>query len=234
MTKTILFDLDGTLLPIDIEEFVKSYLVSISSFCAHMVEPKYFTGTLLKSTGIMLRNEGPLTNEEAFMADFIPAIGHNRESISSLLESYYTGEFPNLKKFAGQAELSDLIVQAVINKNYRIILATNPIFPRLAIEERMRWAGIKDFPWSYVTTYENSTACKPNLKYYRELINKFDLNPQDCWMIGNDSHEDMAASRLGFKTYLVTDYLLERNKDYPEPEGKGTLKELLNFIETEL
>lgn len=234
MTKTILFDLDGTLLPLDIDVFTKGYLASISSYCAHLVEPHTFTGALLRSTERMLRNEGPQTNEETFMADFLPAINHTRETIYPLLEGYYLKEFPALKKMAGQAELSALIVEEAIKKGWQVVLATNPVFPRLAVEERMRWAGITDYPWTYITTYENSTACKPSLKYYRELINKLDLNPEDCWMIGNDTHEDLVASKLGFKTYLVTDCVLERDKDYPEPHGKGTLKELLNYMQVHL
>lgn len=234
MTKTILFDLDGTLLPMDMEQFVRSYLASISSYCSPLAEPQFFIAALLKSTEVMLRNEGPSTNEEAFMADFIPAIGQNREDMLSLLESYYTGEFPNLKKVAGKSEISSRVLDEAINKNWQIVLATNPIFPKLAIEERMRWAGIIDYPWRYITTYENSTACKPNLRYYQELIDKLQLDPAKCWMVGNDAHEDMIASKLGFKTFLVTDYLLEKNQDYPQPHKKGSLEDFLNFLTSEL
>ena len=228
--KTLLFDLDGTLLPLKFEQFFQEYLQSISVYCSAVVDPPLFVRELLKCTHIMLKNDGSLTNEEIFMKNFLPALGLQAGDIYPVLESYYTREFGRLRRFALPSTLAPRIVEHVVETGWQIVLATNPLFPRLAIEERMRWAGIDRFPWKYITSYETSRACKPSLLYYREIMDKLDLDPQECWMVGNDLTEDMAAGRLGIKTYLVTDYCCGKGEDCPPPDWQGTLEDFFELI----
>jgi len=213
--KTILFDLDGTLLHVNIDDFLKEYLHSISSYCSALAQPKDFVPKLLEATTLMVRNNGKQTNEEVFMQNFLPALGKKYEQVYPLLERFYDEGFPQLERCAKRAENARLVVEEVLARGWQIILATNPLFPHQAIEERMRWAGIESYPWLHVTTYENSRSCKPNPLYYQEIVAKHGLEPKNCWMIGNDTGEDLVASELGLKTYLVTDYLIERqNNNY--------------------
>ncbi|MDE6047540.1 MAG: hypothetical protein K2F56_02815, partial [Anaeroplasmataceae bacterium] len=97
------------------------------------------------------------------------------------------------------------------NKKFELILATNPIFPLIAQTKRLAWAGIKDSDFSWITSYENSHYCKPNLKYYEEILSHFPYQPNECLMIGNDVGEDMIAKELGMQVFLLTDCLI--NKD---------------------
>jgi FMN phosphatase YigB (HAD superfamily) len=231
--KAVLFDLDGTLLQMDFETFVQDYFSAIARHCKKMAEPRQFIENLLASTGRMLQNEGQGTNKEVFLRDFTARIRVEEEKLYPVLEEFYLQEFPKLKRHANSTLFSAEVVRKALAKGWRIVLATNPLFPRLAIEERMRWAGILDFPWEYISTYENSRACKPKLYYYREMISKLQLDPEQCWMVGNDTQEDMVAGQLGFKTYLVTDYLIEKNAGH-QPNARGTLRELLTFMEDEI
>lgn len=228
--KTILFDLDGTLLPLKFEPFFREYLKSISAYCACLTDPRFFVEALLKCTGIMMNNDGSSTNEELFMKYFLPELGLTREEVYPVLERFYSREFCRLKEFVEPSSLPSRIVEHALDTGWQIVLATNPVFPRLAIEERMRWVGIDHFPWRHVTSYETSRACKPNLLYYREIIGKLDLCPEECWMVGNDLNEDMAAGELGMRTYLVKDHLSGQGRGCRRPDREGSLQDLYELI----
>ncbi|MGI6679515.1 MAG: HAD family hydrolase [Dehalobacterium sp.] len=230
MYKLILFDLDGTLLPLDIEIFVKRYFVSITDFFRDVVEPQVFLDHLKQSTMAMARNTSEAMNEEIFMKNFLPAVGQERDVMYPRFQLYYEQEFPKLKSCAGFSPWSEKVVVQLVEKGYPIVLATNPLFPRMATLERMAWARVAQCPWSLVTTYENSRRCKPSIQYYQDICRKMDIAPEDCLMVGNDMQEDMVAGTIGMETFLVTDHLIDRGKPIHHPTHQGTLAELADFI----
>ena len=111
------------------------------------------------------------------------------------------------------------------------ILATNPLFPRIATESRVRWAGLDPADFDWITTYENASYCKPNPDYYREILGRMGLDPKDCIMVGNDAVEDVAAAELGMEVFLVTDCLI--NKDNRDLSGypQGSLTDFVTYLE---
>jgi FMN phosphatase YigB (HAD superfamily) len=234
LEKTILFDLDGTLLPLEMEEFLEAYIYSISSFCAKLINPELFIPHLLESTEKMVRNDGKMTNEKLFMASFLPPLGLKKDEAYAMFEEYYLTEFSKLKAYTKPSSFVPQVVETALEKGYQIVLATNPLFPRLAIEERMRWASILDFPWLHITSYETSRFCKPNPRYFEDISTLLKLKPEECWMVGNDSQEDMVAGELGFRTYLVTDNLISKGNSYIKPDKTGTLREFLLFMQNDL
>lgn len=229
--KAILFDLDGTLLPLDFEQFLEAYIRSISLYCKSISYPEQFAKALLQSTDKMLDNDGGQTNEDVFMAHFLPALGMKKEEVYPLLASFYAKEFTKLQTYARPTGLAAEIVRAALGQGWKIILATNAVFPKMAIEERMRWSGVDGFPWDLITSYEDSHACKPKLAYYQEILERLGLVAEDCWMIGNDWYEDMVAARLGFKTYLVTGCEIGKRREDLQPKAYGTMSELLEFVQ---
>lgn len=232
--KTIFFDLDGTLLDIHFDLFIETYMKTLSRYCSHLVAPEVFVPILWQSTHMMIQNDGSKTNEEVFMENFLPPLRLDRDDIFPVLESYYINEFPKLRSCAQEKKLAPKIIQECLDKGWQIVLATNPVFPLLAVEERMKWAGVHEFPWLYKTSYENSHGCKPNLLYYKEILTKFNLKPEDCWMVGNDTEEDMVAAELGISTFLVTDHLIAKDKEYPKPKETGTLQDFMVFLRQEI
>ncbi len=230
MYKYILFDLDGTLLPLDIDVFVRKYFEAVTPFFKNLVEPEVFLKNLISSTEAMINNPGGQTNEEVFMNSFLPSVGQDRETMYPRFNIFYEQEFPKLKKYAGYSDWAAKVVGCLVEKGYSNVLATNPLFPRLAIEERMSWAGIDRFPWALVTTYENSHGCKPGIHYYQEICAKLGVSASDCLMVGNDVQEDMIAGTIGMDTFLVTDYLIDRGKPNYPVHYRGTLEELYNFV----
>ena len=127
--------------------------------------------------------------------------------------------------------LSDQIVKRAKEKGFEIYLATNPVFPRCATMNRIRWAGLDARDFRTITTYETCRYCKPNQEYFKKILEEFQLRPEECLMVGNDVGEDLPARELGIRTYLVTD-TMENKKNLPiETDYMGTLAELKEFIE---
>ena len=125
-----------------------------------------------------------------------------------LFEEFYAVDFQKAKAICGFTEEAEKTVSLLKAAGVRVILATNPIFPAVATESRIRWAGLSPEDFELYTTYENSSFCKPNPAYYGEILQRLDLRGEDCLMVGNDVREDMAAEMLGMETFLLTDCLI--------------------------
>ena len=212
MRKAVLFDLDGTLLPMDQDEFVKGYFgLLCQKMAPYGYEPKTLVKAIWGGTEAMVKNDGSCTNEEAFWRFFRGIYGeHAREHVPRF-EEFYAKEFQQARGFCGYTPRSRETLDLAKALGLRAILATNPLFPAIATESRIRWAGLVPEDFELYTTYENSSTCKPNPDYYREMLEKQKLRPEDCLMVGNDVDEDMVAETLGLEVFLLTDCLLNRH-----------------------
>lgn len=235
MIKTILFDLDGTLLPMDQDVFVEAYMRTLSKkLLPHGYDPKMLVKSIWAGTAAMIRNDGSKSNELAFWDCFDSIFGENSRKDEPKFDEYYRTDFPAVKVSCGFAPQAAQVISAIKKKGYRLVLATNPIFPAVATTQRIAWAGLNTEDFELVTTYENSHFCKPNLDYYREIFQKLELNPEECLMVGNDVGEDMVAQKLGCKVFLLTDCIINKVNadinDFPH----GSFDDLLRFVHTEL
>jgi len=229
--KSILFDLDGTLLPMNEEEFTRYYF---GFLCRKMApygfESNRLVSTIWKGTAVMINNDGSCTNEEAFWKYFTAEYHISREEYEPIFREFYSNEFNYAIDATQPSPYAREVIEACIEKNFDIYLATNPFFPREGTLNRIRWAGLDASVFKEITTYENSSFCKPNLDYYRELIARHNIDPSQSMMVGNDVEEDMIAGQLGFETYLVTDCLLNKKNLPVNADHQGTLKQFRDFI----
>ncbi|MEJ6951155.1 HAD family hydrolase [Natronospora cellulosivora (SeqCode)] len=230
--KNVLLDLDGTLLPIDIDEFLKGYFYLLGKEFSDLWEPDFFIDSLMKATHKMIANNGKNFNMDVFKEAFFQLLEHDdKDIIMDRFEKFYLNKFPTLQSGILVDDLPVRLIATLKEKGYNLVLATNPLFPLIAIEERLRWAklDIKDF--SLITTYENMHYCKPNPEYYLEITKKIQAEPSNCIMIGNDVQEDMiATAELGMKTFLVNDYLIDRKEDEINVDWQGSLEELVEYF----
>ncbi len=229
---TILFDLDGTLLPIDIDFFLKGYLTEVGLYFEDSVDPNKMAKAIMTATGAMVANLDPsVSNLDAFREAFEPLVGKPWDEIWPNFLAFYREEFPKLKRFVPSGDGAADVVEKCLSAGYDIVLATNPMFPECAIRERMKWCGVEGFPWRLVTTLEIMHFCKPNLEYYMEIVKIAGLDPKSSIMVGNDVDEDMVAKRLGMKTYLVEDHVIDRGGGL-EPDYRGRLQDFPSFLES--
>ena len=226
---TVLFDLDGTLLPMEMETFMEAYFRSL---CAWF--PGYPPDDLVRwvwdGTRAMAVNDGSRTNREAFAAAFTAASGIDYWENEPSFLAYYREGFQACARVCPITDRSRRLVEALQGKGYLVAVATNPLFPRIATESRLRWLGLDPASFPLVTTYENSRFCKPNPAYYREVCRTLGQRPERCLMVGNDVREDLAARQVGMDAAVVTDHLIARD-GLPADVPAGSLAELLAWAE---
>ena len=231
MTKAILFDLDGTLLPMDQEVFVRDYLGRMAAFLApHGYDPQSLIKAVWAGTGAMVKNDGKALNEDVFWQVFNSVVGKDAKQDLALFEEFYRTEFQKAKDSCGFNPAAVEAIRQIKDMGYRLILATNPLFPAIATYSRARWAGLNPEDFELITTYENSRFCKPNPDYYREILGKIALDGSQCLMVGNDVGEDMIAGTLGMKTFLLTDCLINKTAEDISQYPNGGFPELLHYI----
>jgi HAD superfamily hydrolase (TIGR01662 family) len=230
--QTILIDLDDTLLDNDMGRFLPPYFEALGRRMARFIAPDKLVKILLSSTRVMMKNQDPtVTNQQAFDADFFPRLGLPEAQIRPIIHSFYEEDFPALKRYTRPRPQARPLVQALFNQGYKVIIATNPMFPRRAVEHRLDWAGVLDFPFQLVTTYENSHFCKPNPSYYREILGKLDGRPEEAIMIGDDLGNDIEpALQVGMYTYWIKDSVSDNVFLYSGLQG--TLADCLAWVQS--
>ena len=228
---TVLFDLDGTLLPMDQDTFIKAYFGGlVKKLAPHGYDKDKVIAAIWSGTKQMIKNTGDKTNEEAFWQEFCKIFGQNALKDIPIFDEFYANEFCKVKDVCGYAPKAATTVRAIKESGFRIALATNPLFPSTATEQRISWTGLNHSEFEYFTTYENSHYCKPNLDYYREVMTVLDISPNECLMVGNDVGEDMIAEKLGAKVFLLTDCLINKDGINISRFPNGSFDELTDFI----
>lgn len=231
MITTVFFDLDGTLLPMDQEVFLNAYMGGLARKMApYGYEPKTLIKNIWKGTGAMVMNDGSARNDEVFWKTFSALCGRDAMADEAVFVEFYQNEFQNVAKVCGFDPRAAETVRYIKERGMKVVLATNPLFPAIATHSRAKWAGLDPDDFEYITTYENSFHCKPNPDYYREILDKLGLQPEECLMVGNDVAEDTVPSTLGMKVFLLTDCMINKeNRDYSSYPN-GSFPELMNYI----
>lgn len=229
---TILFDLDGTLLPMQQDEFTMAYFDRLSKKLApYGYEPKRLIDGVWQSTKAMVMNNGKQTNEQVFWKEFAGIFGDKVYSDADKFDKFYETDFDKLKSHCSYNKQANQTIQTLKEKGFTLVLASNPIFPMAAQKKRMLWAGVNPDNFALITSYENSHYCKPNPLYYKEIIEKIGVKPGDCLMVGNDTTEDAAAMSVGVDFFLLTDCLLNNERKDISKYSRGSFMQLLNYID---
>lgn len=232
MIKAVFFDLDGTLLPMDMERFIRGYFGRLSEKIAkHGYDRRAFIGAVWAASDAMVKNDGSRLNEEAFWDAFSSILGEGIKAHIPEFDAFYRDEFDAVKDDVGFNPDARRVIDRVHTLGLRCVLATNPLFPSTATEHRIKWAGLEMSDFELFTSYENSGFCKPNPDYYRDLLRRLDLTPEECLMVGNDVEEDMIARDLGMKVFLVTDCLINRGGANVSTYPHGNLADLISYLD---
>jgi len=229
----IFFDLDGTLLPMDQDHFIRTYMGALSTYMIpHGFEPRQFIETVWQGTAAMFQNDGSQTNEDVFWKAFTAAYGPEARQYEPILDTFYHTRFTDVQAACGYDPKAAQTIRKLKEMVFELVLATQPIFPAIATENRMKWAGVDQNDFKLYTTYENSSYCKPNPAYYQQIMDKLGAEASECLMVGNDATEDLVARTLGMNVFLLTNCLINKNgidlSGYPQ----GDLDALLHYIQS--
>ncbi len=237
--RAILFDLDGTLLDIDLGAFLRRYFAALGS-----VAERHFPGAgvmpaVIASTEAMQLPHPGRTNRQVFNQDFVARTGVDMDEHWDVFERFYVEDFPALGDGGRPAKGALRAVDTARAVGVEVVVATQPIFPRRAIEARLAWAGLENEGLEILTTYENMHACKPQPEYFREAAAMVGCSPSECLMVGDDRFLDMPAADTGMRTFYVgpdtavhadwhgdlddlADLLPRLTGDLPDGESYGT------------
>lgn len=207
--QAILFDLDNTLLENPIDRFIPTYIGALSEYVSGHVDREAFVKELMRATEAMVTDTDPRrTNKEAFDAVFFPAIGHTPEELGPLLDEFYAQWFSELRAITSPKPAARPLMEWVFDQGIQVVIATNPLFPRVAVEERLAWADVPvgDFDYDLVTSYEHMHAAKPNGAYYLEIARRLGRKPGECLMVGDEWERDIyPAVNVGMMAYWIAE-----------------------------
>jgi FMN phosphatase YigB (HAD superfamily) len=225
MLRALLFDLDGTLLRVESEEvFFRRYLTELGGRFAHVMAPERFVGAVMAATRTMIVDRDPArTNREVWAADFFSRTGLDHDQLLPQFLAFYRDVFPTLRGSAGPMPGAAEAVNAARTRGLDVVAATNPVFPRVAIDERLRWAGFLPGQFQLITSYEHMHFCKPHPEYYLEIADAIGCPPAACLMVGNHPIDDMAAKLAGMSTYLVSGEGTPAAGSGPVPDYAGPM-----------
>lgn len=209
MIKYVFFDLDGTVLPMDQDKFIKLYFGALAKKLAPCgYTPEDVVAAIWDGTRAMLRNRSGRANEELFWERFRAVLGDDVMRVVPIIDEFYTNEFFAARAACGCNPKMRAVLDLLHERGIGAVLATNPVFPPIASETRMRWGGAVPEDFLFITHYSNSHYCKPDPDYYREIIERLGAKAEECLMVGNDVSDDMSAAAVGCKVFLLTDCLI--------------------------
>ena len=231
--KYVLFDLDGTLLPMDQQVFLQSYI----SLLTKKMEPYGYdrailASTIWKSSAAMVNNDGSRSNEDAFWDTFDKTFPGRREKDEPVFNSFYQNEFQSVSAVCSPTPRAAEAISFFRDRGIIPVLATNPVFPAVATEKRIGWAGLTVSDFAFFTSFEGSSYCKPNPKYYQQILDRLGATAKECLMVGNDVTEDMVAATLGMKVFLLTDCLINTSSDDISKYPHGSFDGLIAYAES--
>lgn len=230
MKTTFLFDLDGTLLPMDFDKFMALYFGNLGQYFKDKLDPRLLAKYIMASTEEMVKANNNDTNETVFMNHFETLIDGDIEEYKQMFLDFYNSEFENVKASTYESIEMRKSIDLLKEKGYEVAIATNPLFPLIANYHRLRWAGFKPEEFLHITSFENNSYCKPHLEYYKEVLSEIKRNPQECYMVGNDIYDDLSVGKLGVETYLITDCLLNKHNQENTADHTGTYKDFYQFV----
>ena len=231
--KAIFFDLDGTLLPMELQDFLDTYFdVLAKAAMRYGFEPATFSRAVGVSVGAMAKHEPGILNADAFWESFEREWGSAGKREQDFFEDFYENDFDQVGAGIEADPAAARAIEALRRKGYPLYLTTMPMFPRPAVEWRLRWAGVDPQAFEFITCYDNSTACKPHLHYYAENVQRAGVPAQSILMVGNNTVEDLAAMQLGMDGFLVTDHIINPNDFDIDLVKHGSLADFADFAES--
>jgi len=205
-----------------------------------------FEKRLLSATQALMDNHGEISNAEYFMNVFCKGFEGERDEIWKRFMRFYEKEYDQFQTLVSVPKGIRQVFLQLQNKNLKLVIASNPMWPLDVQMKRLSWAGLGDLHFDLVTHIENMSYCKPRIEYYEEICLKLDERPDSCLMVGNDPINDMIVATIGMKTFLIVDSLyfdesslemsrkirIDPKAEIPIPDFKGSLSGVPDAVDS--
>lgn len=235
MTFTVLFDLDDTLLRNDISHFIKGYFSTLSQTLSPFVKAEVMLLAMKNAVNGMMAKQTPGGSlENTFDRIFYSQIGIEKSQLKPVIEEYYRSVYPTLQHFTERHNEAVKLVKGALQNGWQVVIATNPLFPKTAINQRLQWAGlpIEENAYALITTFETSHFCKPQPAYYAEILASLRWPEGPVAMVGNTFTDDiLPPESLGIPTYWVNPNPSEDTPARNELSSSGSLESCMQWLE---
>jgi len=232
--RALFFDLDGTLLQVEMHRFIPDYLADLASRFVDTVPPERFTRVAHRAVHHLLSGgDEQHTNRERYLGVIAAQLSINMELFEERLGEWIANGLERLAGHVTPIAAARPLLDHCFGLGIPVVLATNPVFPAAMIEARLAWGGLDGYPFDVITSYENTRYCKPQPEYFRDLLDILGVEARHCLMVGNDTEHDLAASAVGIPTFLADTYLVDRLDGAFRSDLRGSLADLLRLLKPE-
>ena len=226
--EAVLFDLDGTLIEVDMQRFIPAYLQRLTAHLKEYGEPRRIAATIRAAVVEMLTcSTGQRTMEEILLHSLANDHGIDRRSFQGFLEKFIQADLPDLQGMVRRHPAAAALLEACRENGWQLVVATNPIFPRRVVEARLAWAGLDQVPFRLITAYETARYCKPHPEFFGDILRALACPADVCLMVGNDTEHDLAAARVGLQTCLLSTWRIDRLAGRYQANWEGSHEALL-------
>ncbi|WP_433633615.1 HAD family hydrolase [Nocardia sp. CA-120079] len=203
MNRTVLWDLDGTLVRLHRRRFKALMPLAAAQAFRELSPPHRFLRVLPGVLKQVRANDTEHTNTDLMVRLLAERLRVTPEAVASQLKSLAETGFPRLRR-CFPAEPSALHTVTRLRESGTVqVVATNPLWPDSTVTTRLGWGGYDPSVFTFRTSGENMRRSKPRIEFYRELLDRLGAEPRECVMIGNDAANDAPAALLGIPVFLV-------------------------------
>jgi FMN phosphatase YigB (HAD superfamily) len=240
MHLTLLLDLDDTLLETNTQAFLEAYYAALANHLSPLVPRDRMLAALMAGVRSMVDNADPgRTLQDAFEATFYTMLAAPKAALADSIRVFYDEVYPGLSRLTRRADGAQNLVEWAKNQGHRIALATDPLFPRQATLERVRWAGLDPDAFDLISSFESFHFTKLQPAFYAEFIGRLGWPETPLLMVGNDIERDLKPAQvLGLPTFHVDGARLAPVPGLPSgagfpQRGAGDLVALRHWLESE-
>ena len=164
-------------------------------------------------------------------SEFYSRLGITKAGLTNEIDDFYDHVFPALEFVTKRREGASELVETAFAKGYRVVIATDPLFPRKAIYHRIRWAGLDPERFELISSFESFHFTKSHPAYYAEILGRLGWPDGPVLMVGNDAERDLApAQKLGLAVYQVDG--ASASDPVSKAARRGNLIDLRSWLDT--
>jgi len=208
MIEAVLLDLDNTLIHNPDHQFALAFMQCIDEHFQKYLGVKDISSGFRKGIKALSSQIHRNTNTKVMIETLVDETQLSLGKIQETYQSFYVESYPTLQHHVSPVAKATNLIEYLFEHDMSLIIATNPLYPTIAIQQRLVWAGLEKYldNFTLVTSSDNMHTCKPNIGYYSEILDRIKLPAKQCLMIGDSLRNDIKpAKQLSMQTYHIAD-----------------------------